>query len=339
MGDDVDSQRPICIAGAGSVGCFVGGALAVAGHRVSLLARPRVCDGIRVGGLRSSSFDGGRWHLTTEQVTVSDDPAVMADARIILVTVKSGDTAAMAGAIRQHAAADAVIVSLQNGIGNIALLRERLPDHRVLGGMVSFNVVTRDDGTVHRATSGALVIARDEADTASQLAAPHLPVAATDDIEGVQWGKLLLNLSNALNALSGLPLRTQLQQRAWRRLYADQMSEGLATLRAAGIEPVSTTRIPARWTPCLLRLPDSLFAVLLDRVMKIDAEARSSMWEDLQRGRPTEIDYLQGVIVERAARYRLPTPLCERIARLVKAAESAGRGSPGLSAQQVRGDL
>ena len=159
---------------------------------------------------------------------------------------------------------------------------------------------------------------------------------ASDNIDGVQWGKLLVNLNNALNALAGVPLRQQLAQRAWRRLFADQMSEGLAAIRAEGIRPVSPTPIPSNWTPSLLRLPDAIFEALLGRTMKIDPQARSSMAEDLQRGRRTEVDYLQGVIVEIADRHGLQAPLSRRIVELVKSAEAAGQGSPGLTPEQIR---
>ena len=333
----MNAQRPICIAGAGSIGCFVGGMLAVAGRKVSLLARPRVIEGIARNGLQLTSFEGGRWHLRAEQVAASADPAIMKDAGIVIVAVKSGDTAEMAGHIARHAAEDAVIVSLQNGIGNVAILKEALPGRRVLGGMVPFNVVTRDDGTVHRATSGALVVEGDSDDIAARLAVAHLPVQSTQNIAGIQWGKLLVNLSNALNALSDLPLHAQLQQRAWRLLLADQIAEGLAVLRASGISPVAPTAMPIWLTPHLLRLPDGLFGLILRRVMKIDINARSSMWEDLQRGRPTEIDYLQGVVVQLADQYRIATPLSRRVIDLVKAAERAKCGSPALSAQDIRG--
>lgn len=332
----MNAQRPICIAGAGSIGCFVGGMLAVAGRKVSLLARPRVIEGIARNGLQLTSFEGGRWHLRAEQLAASADPAIMKDAGIVIVAVKSGDTAEMAGHIARHAAEDAVIISLQNGIGNVAILKEALPGRRVLGGMVPFNVVTRDDGTVHRATSGALVVEGDSDDIAARLAVAHLPVQSTQNIAGIQWGKLLVNLSNALNALSDLPLHAQLQQRAWRLLLADQMAEGLAVLRASGISPVAPTAMPIWLTPHLLRLPDGLFGLILRRVMKIDINARSSMWEDLQRGRPTEIDYLQGVVVQLADQYRIATPLSRRVIDLVKAAERAKCGSPALSAQDIR---
>jgi 2-dehydropantoate 2-reductase len=159
---------------------------------------------------------------------------------------------------------------------------------------------------------------------------------ASGNIEGVQWGKLLLNLNNALNALADLPLRQQLAQRGWRMLFADQMAEGLAAIRADGIRPVSSTPIPAGWTPALLRLPDAVFSALLGRTMKIDPQARSSMWEDLQRGRRTEIDYLQGVITEIADRRGLGVPLSRRVVALIRRAETEGKGSPRLTPEQVR---
>jgi len=130
-----------------------------------------------------------------------------------------------------------------------------------------------------------------------------------------------------------------LAQRAWRRLFADQIAEGLAAIKAEGIRPVSTTPIPLSWLPHLLRLPDAVFAVLLGRTMKIDPEARSSMWEDLQRGRRTEIDYLQGVITEIADRRRLQVPLSRRVKALITRAEATGQGSPKLTPDQVRSDL
>jgi 2-dehydropantoate 2-reductase len=107
-------------------------------------------------------------------------------------------------------------------------------------------------------------------------------------------------------------------------------------IKAEGIRPVSSTPIPAGWTPYLLRLPDAIFETLLGRTMKIDPEARSSMWEDLQRGRRTEIDYLQGVITEIADRRGLQVPLSRRIVELVRQAEASASGSPGLTPDQIR---
>jgi 2-dehydropantoate 2-reductase len=330
------SGRTIGIAGAGSIGCFVGGMLAAGGRRVALLARPRAIAEIEANGLRPTSFEGFDQTIAASQFALSENPSVFGDAGVVLVTVKSADTADMADAIARHAPPDVVIVSLQNGVGNVAVLRNRLPGRRVLGGMVPFNVIALGNGRFHRATSGDIVIAQDEAQTAEKLSAPGLKMRPTDNIDGVQWGKLVLNLNNALNALADLPLRRQLGLRAWRRLFADQMAEGLAAIRAEGIKPVSPTPIPVSLMPPLLRLPNFIFEAMLGRTMKIDPEARSSMWEDLQRRRRTEIDYLQGVITEIAERRGLKAPLSRRIVELIRQAEREAKGSPGLTPEQIR---
>jgi 2-dehydropantoate 2-reductase len=332
----MNSDRPIGVAGAGSIGCFVGGMLAAGGRRVALLARPRVIQEIESNGLRLTSFEGFDRTIAANTLTLSADPQIFSDVGTVLVTVKSADTAEIADVIARYAPLDAVIVSLQNGVGNVAVLRARLPGRRVLAGMVPFNVIARGPGQFHRATSGDIVIEADDAGTANRLSVPGLKMRPTDNIAGVQWGKLLVNLNNALNALADLPLRQQLAQRAWRRLFADQIAEGLAAIRAEGIRPVSSTPVPAGWTPHLLRLPDAIFEMLLGRTMKIDPEARSSMSEDLQRGRRTEIDYLQGVITEIADRHGLQAPLSRRIVELIKRAEAAGKGSPALTPEQIR---
>jgi 2-dehydropantoate 2-reductase len=335
----MEKDRPIVVAGAGSIGCFVGGVSASAGRHVSLLARPRMIAEIERFGLTLTSLEGSSWHVASQQLKLSDDPNVLADAGAVLVTVKSADTAEIADAIARHAPLDAVIVSLQNGIANAAVLRRHLPGRTVLAGMVPFNVVASGDGRFRRATSGDIVIERDAADTAAQLSVPGLAIRATDNIAGVQWGKLLVNLNNAINALSGLPLREQLAQRDWRKLFADQIAEGLAAVRAEGIHPVSPTPVPLSWTPHLLRLPDALFAIVLAPAMKIDPQARSSTWEDLERRRCTEIDYLQGVVTEIADRRGLNVPVSRRIVALIRDAEAAGQGSPRLTVEQIRASL
>ena len=119
-------------------------------------------------------------------------------------------------------------------------------------------------------------------------------------------------------------------------MFADQVAEGLAAIRADGIRPVSPTPIPFSWLPPLLRLPEPIFEAVLGRTMKIDPEARSSMWEDLKHGRRTEIDYLQGVITEIAERRGLEAPLSRRIVELIRQAEREAKGSPGLTPEQVR---
>ena len=146
------------------------------------------------------------------------------------------------------------------------------------------------------------------------------------NIEGVQWGKLMVNLNNALNALADIPLRRQLAQRAWRQLFADQMAEGLAAMKAEGIRPVSPTPIPCALDAALAALAGPDFQSVAGTDYEIDPEARSSMWEDLQRRRKTEIDYFQGVIIgDRRERHGLQAPLSRRVLELIRSAEASGQ--------------
>jgi 2-dehydropantoate 2-reductase len=216
------------------------------------------------------------------------------------------------------------------------VLQSRLPGRVVLAGMVPFNVIALGRGRFHRATSGDILIDKDTNDIAGQISVPDLPIRTAGNMIGVQWGKLLLNLNNALNALSGLPLRDQLAQREWRALFADEMREALAAMKAEGIAPVASTPLPASWTPCILKLPDFAFRAVAAPMVKIDPKARSSMWEDLERGRRTEIDHLQGLIVALADKHGLRVPLSAVTVALIRKAEVAGKGWPRLVPGDIR---
>jgi 2-dehydropantoate 2-reductase len=331
----------IVVAGAGSVGCYVGGCLALAGRDVTLLLRPALAQGIARAGLRISDLDGADRLVASAGIGLATDPvAAFAQADIILVTVKSGDTAAMAGLIAEHAPSGVTVVSLQNGVGNVDVLLARLGGMaRVVAGMVPFNVVQmRAEGEpprFHRATSGTLQIGAGVARLRDALQVAGLAVAEREDMTGVLWGKLMLNLNNALNALAGIPLAAQLADKRWRRLMARQIAEGLAVLRAAGIRPARIERVPPAAIPRILRLPNWLFRRVAGRMLAIDPEARSSMWEDLERRRPTEIDHLQGAILALAAKTRVRVPLTRRIVELIKAAEAARAGSPRLTPERI----
>lgn len=339
----IDRTSRIVVAGAGSIGCYVGGCLAAAGRHVTLLLRPALADAIGQHGLRISDLGGADRSLTSSALTLTTDPAAaFAGAQVVLVAVKSGDTASMAELIARHAPPDAVVVSLQNGVGNLAVLRMHLQQsQRAVAGMVPFNVVqTRAEGAAprfHRATSGTLLISADVPGLRPLLDVPGMAVAEHPDMTGVLWGKLILNLNNALNALSDLPLAQELADRRWRLLLASQIEEALAVLRAAGISPLGVEGVPPRAIPFILRLPDWLFRRVARRMLAIDPAARSSMWEDLTLRRPTEIDHMQGAILALADKAKVPVPIAERVLRLIKAAESAGIGSPGLRPDQVMG--
>ncbi|MDG4897047.1 2-dehydropantoate 2-reductase [Mesorhizobium sp. WSM4976] len=332
----------IAIAGAGSIGCYVGGCLALAGRKVVFLGRGRLVEPMREGGLRISDLDGRDRRIEAQAIAVSDDPAMaLRDADIVLVTVKSGATAEMAKVIAAHGRPDAVVVSLQNGVDNADRLRSALPGRQVLTGMVMFNVVLSPDGDAplraHRASQGEMMIDAGLDGLAELLNVDGLAVEARADMKAVQWSKLLMNLNNALVALSDLPLARQLADRSWRVILAAQIDEALAAIRAAGIVPARITGLPPALLPKVLRLPDWLFGLLARHMLAIDLEARSSMWDDLKRGRQTEIDELQGAVIRLARQAGIPTPMNERVAALVRQAETEGRGPPGLGPEAVKG--
>jgi 2-dehydropantoate 2-reductase len=172
------------------------------------------------------------------------------------------------------------------------------------------------------------------------LSVLDLSVHEPRDIAAALWGKLLINLNNALNALSGLPLREQIGDLQWRRLMAAQMTEALRVLRAAGIgtkNPVA--KVPMSVVPGILQLPTWAFRLVAKAMLSIDPNARSSMWEDLNKGRLTEIDELQGKIVQLARDTGEVAPINEAIAELIREVEAQKAGSPKLSALEVRDRL
>lgn len=333
----------IVIAGAGSVGAYVGALLAAAGRNVTLLLRKPLAETITDHGLRVSDLEGRDETVPPASLTLTSDPeTAFRSADIMLVTVKSRDTATMAELIAKHAPKDAIAVSLQNGVQNADILRQKLgPQYKIVDAMVPFNVVqTRIEGKAqrfHRASSGTMQIEAGVAGLADLLNVPGAPFAEHGDIGGSLWGKLLINLNNALSALSDLPLIEELGDRRWRLLIARQMAEGLAVLRAAGIRPAPVEGLPPRLIALAMRLPNGLFSLAARSMMAIDRNARSSMWEDLVAHRPTEIDYIQGEIARLAEKHGVEAPLVRRVRQLIKEAEKAENGSPALTPEAIAG--
>ena len=149
----------------------------------------------------------------------------------------------------------------------------------------------------------------------------------------VQWGKLLLNLNNAVNALSGLPLRAQLLDTDLRSCTAALVSEALALLKQAGIRPARLSALRPSMLPAVLRLPTPLFRLVARRMLRIDAKARSSMADDLMRRRPTEIDAIQGEVLRLAGRLNQLAPCNARMTQLLRAWSPR---SPPLSGRSMR---
>ena len=328
----------IAVMGAGSIGGYVGGRLIAAGAEVVLIGRERLQREIGAHGLRLSDYRGYHATLAPSQVSVATSVQAAADAELVLVTVKSAGTAAAGAELARVLRPGAVVISLQNGLGNAAVLRAALPGRSVLAGMVPFNVVQGGEGRFHQGTEGELEVERHAAlqPFLARFVQAGLPLQQQADLAPVQWGKLLLNLNNPINALSGLPLQAQLSQRSYRRCLALAQREALGLLGGAGVVPARLTALPPRWIPRVLELPDALFRRVAARMLAIDPLARSSMWEDLQAGRATEVDWINGEIVRLAESLGRRAPVNGRLAALVHAAEQGGRrdwGGPELLAQ------
>lgn len=327
-----DPKPRIVVAGAGAIGCFVGGLLAAAGREVTLLGRAARASEITSRGLSLSDCDGGAWHVPTP--VFETEPSVLDGADVVLVSVKSGATEDMAAHIAAFAP-NAIVVSLQNGVSNPERLRAVIPLADVRAAVVPFNVVETEPARFHRGTSGVLTVERGDAQLAIFDNVPGLEVAFEDDMPARQWGKLIVNLNNALNALSGLTLVEQLQQRTWRKLLAEQMGETLDVLKAAGIAPARFTALPPKLVPYVLRLPNPLFRRIAKAMLTIDPHARSSMQDDLRQGRKTEIDTLQGEVLRLAQQHGVACPVIARIAQAIRDAEKSAQGPPGLSAEDI----
>ncbi|MBF7073920.1 2-dehydropantoate 2-reductase [Glaciecola sp. MH2013] len=328
----------IVVFGAGSIGCYLGGCLLSVGANVTLIGRDRIQAQISENGLRVSDYKGRDTSLSAQQVKFTGSNAVMHNADIILLCVKSGDTQKAAKIIYKHAKPTALVISFQNGVRNGILLDQYLPTFSVLRGMVPFNVLGMGKGHFHCGTEGALAI-EDPENRAEPVFAlfdqAGLSITQYQDITNVQWGKLLMNLNNAVNALSGIPLLDQLNDANYRKIMVAVLREALNTMKAAGIEPARTGKVIPKYMPFIMSLPNFLFKLVASASLKIDPQARSSMYEDLSLGRKTEIDYLNGEILVLAKKFGIHTPANHAIVNLIKQAESDESGSPQLSAEEI----
>lgn len=329
----------IAILGAGSVGCYLGACLLSGGANVLLLGRSRVQAQLKQYGLLATDYQGRKDYIDYSSITYSTDMGRLAQANYILVTVKSGDTAYVATSIQAFAQPNAIVVSFQNGIKNTQILHNLLPKHRIVKGMVPFNVLYNNKGGFHCGTQGNLAIEADKnefTDLRGSFEKAQLPVSIFTDLAPVQWGKLIMNLNNAVNALSGLPLRDQLYNSDYRNIMRQVVSEALYVLKRAGLHPARTGKVIPSLMPRILALPTWLFAHVARASLKIDATARSSMYEDFTYHRKTEIDYLNGEIVSLGQQLNIPTPVNSAIVNLVKQAEQKAQGSPMLSPFEIQ---
>lgn len=313
----------ILVMGAGSVGCYVGGCLQAAGAHVDLVGRPRVLQALAQHGLHLSDRDGKDHRLPPERLHLHETVPAGATPDLVLLCVKSGATESAAQTLVQQLPARTPVLSLQNGLNNATRAAEVAPALQWQAGMVPFNIAELGPGHYHRGTDGQLA-ATDHASLRALSALfvqAGLPLALHTDLRPVQLGKLLLNLNNPVNALSGLPLRAQLLTSRHRRQFASVMQEALTLMRQAGTEPAQVTPLPWNQLIRVLRLPTPLFRLVASRMLRVDPKARSSMADDLNAGRPTEIDVLSGEIVRLAASLGANAPENAALVQAIRARE------------------
>ena len=270
------------------------------------------------------------------------DAAALAGADIVALCTKSQDTAAAAAQIKAHCKPDRLVISFQNGVRNPETLKALLPPDNILAAIVPFNVTPVGGGAFHCGTAGDLVIevSRDArhdnylAQLKIAFETAGQGVKLSENITGDQWAKMIVNLNNGLNTLSGGTLREGLLQRDYRRALALLVGEGLAVAAAHNIEVGSFNGRKPDSLLKVLGLPDLAYRIVMQFIVKIDAKARSSMLDDLEAGRGSEVDYLQGEIVRQAAVIQVQSPYNAAALAAVNAAFEAGV-SPRLSGSEI----
>lgn len=298
----------VAVLGAGAVGCYYGGMLARAGHAVTLIGRPVHVAAFAARGLR---FEGLKFD---EQVAVgaSTEASAVRGCRVVLFCVKSTDTESAAEQMAPHLDAGALVVNLQNGVDNTERIAARIAQP-VIPAVVYVATEMAGPGHLKHHGRGDLVIgelnAKLPAGALAQVKrwfeAAGVPVAISGNVAGELWAKLVVNCAyNALSAISQLPYGKMIEGPGIRDVMREVVEETLAVARASGVTMA----------------PD-----ILERTYRI-AEAMpaqySSTAQDLARGKPTEIEHLNGFVARRGAALGVPTPANRTLAALVRLLES-----------------
>jgi 2-dehydropantoate 2-reductase len=303
----------VAVVGAGAVGCYYGGMLARAGVPVVLVGRPVHVEAVRREGLRltTATFDE---HVPVDAGT---DIAAVSSAGLVLVCVKSTDTEATAAQLAAHLAPGARVLSLQNGVDNAARLQAAM-QRPVSPAVVYVASEMGGPGHVRHMGRGELVIPVDigvaagngmsSDDVVALFARAGVPVELSDNVIGALWGKLVLNCGyNALSAITQVPYGRLVTLPGMAQTVRSAVLECLAVADALGII-----------------VPGDVFAAV-DRIATSMPGQVSSTCQDLRRGKPTEIDHLNGYVAAEGDRLGVATPVNRVLHALVKALESAAK--------------
>ena len=294
--------------GAGAVGCYYGGLMARAGHDVVLIGRPAHVEAMRANGLRieTRAFDE---HVKVE---ASTGPEAVAGADLVLFSVKSGDTETTGADIRPHLKSDALVLCLQNGVDNADRLRTVLPPEHVAAAVVYVATEMAGPGHVRHHGRGELVIEPSPTSDAmaAALTAAGMPTQVSDNVRGALWMKLIMNCAyNALSAITQLPYGRVVEGEGAKDVMRDVVDEVLAVAAADGVT-----------------LPGDAHAGVAQLVKSMPAQF-SSTAQDLARGKRTEIDYLNGLVVRRGEVLGIATPVNRTLWALVKLLEGKQEGN------------
>jgi 2-dehydropantoate 2-reductase len=298
----------VAVLGAGAVGCFFGGMLARAGHEVTLIGRPVHVDAFKARGLR---FEGLQFDERVP-VKASTDASAVRNCRLVLFCVKSTDTEDAAAQMAPFLDAGALVVNLQNGVDNTERIQARIAQP-VIPAVVYVATEMAGPGHLKHHGRGDLVIgelggklpAGALAQVQQWFQAAGVAVVVSANVAGELWAKLVVNCAyNALSAISQLPYGKMIEGPGIRDVMRDVVEETLALARASGVAMA----------------PD-----MLERTYRI-AEAMptqfSSTAQDLARGKPTEIEHLNGFVARRGAALGVPTPANRALTALVRLLES-----------------
>jgi 2-dehydropantoate 2-reductase len=302
----------IAIIGSGAMGSLFGGRLSLAGGEVLLydVYREHV-EAVNRDGLAIEDAASGA--VTVTRPRASTDPAEACGADVLVIFVKSTSTEAAAAQFAPLTGREAVVLTLQNGLGNEAILRRHFGAGRTAAGVTSQGATFLGPGRIRHAGKGpthmSMADGRNEklAPLAEALEAAGFECRVEGDVAGLMWSKLIINVGiNALTAITGQPNGKLLDFEETKSLMADLVAEAAAVAGARGIR---------------LTYDDPLAAVH-DVARKTGAN-RSSMLQDFDRKRPSEIDFINGAIVHEAAAAGIPVPVNAAVTRIVKAMEKA----------------
>jgi len=298
----MDSRLPIAVMGAGAVGCYFGGMLARGGHDVTLVARPQHVEAIGRDGLHmdTRTFDE---HV---RLKASSNPAAVQGAQLVLFSVKSGDTERAGHQIEPYVGKETVVLCLQNGCDNDLRLRAILTRPEVAAAVVFLGAEMRGPGHVKHHGSGKLMIdpIRNIPGLAQILEAASIPTEVSENLRGNLWLKLIVNCAyNAISAIARKQYGQIVPSVGVQDVMRDVVDECLAVARAEGII-----------------VPGDVDATVRSIVETIPQQY-SSTAQDILRGRPTEIDYLNGHVVRRGKALGINTPANQVLWAMVKLIE------------------